>query len=735
MKMKNIIQISILAGVMSLCYACSGSEGELHEVTQEMQTSRGTDVEATATLETAGTLETILKEAHGDDVANITKLTITGSYNGADHNFVLGTLKNLHTLDMKGATIVADSENGYSLGWGTYYLKDNTVSYRMFHTLEALKSLVLPDNLQAIDESGLAYLPIESMELPASVTSLGSYAFQRCKELLEVKLNEGITTIPEYCFYNCEKLIKIEMPASVTSLGRYAFQECKELSEVKLSGEITSIPEGCFYECGKLSKIEIPASVEKLESNAFYHCTLDDFTLFQHISSFGSYAFSGNNFKELSLTDKITEIGHGVFEYNEFLTKVDFLCNITSLPENLFYSCKNLSSLSLSPSITAVEARVFFECNQLVDYTPFANVTDVGYYAFHKCGFTELNLPEGVTKIGGAAFSNLAISTLTLPSTLVEIGNDAFNACHNLTTITVPASVTIVGGSFFDNCTGLTSVFWNAAADVPGISTNSWYDDDISPNILLYINNENIKVDASWKNLIMNGVAQSITITPQERFHCPQEFTAKNISYTRNFGLRTSIGGNEGWETIVLPFVPTAYAHESKGVVAPFDSETDTKKHFWLRSLTTEGFADVVAMEANKPYIISMPYCSSYADEYNLNGNVTFSATDVTVAATPETLESAAGPGFALQPVYAPKETSVSIYALNVRNWLDSYAQGSVFAHSLDDTVQPFEAYAFLTEAKSVRTRVIGVGGNTNDKSRSVAKNTTGIPQKEDMGY
>ena len=690
MKMKNIIQISILAGVMSLCYACSGSEGELHEVTQEMQTSRGTDVEATATLETAGTLETILKEAHGDDVANITKLTITGSYNGADHNFVLGTLKNLHTLDMKGATIVADSENKYTTsGWDGYYLKDNTVTYRMFHALETLKSLILPDNLQTIGEHGLAYLSIES----------------------------------------------IEIPASVTSLGRYAFQECKELSEVKLSGEITSIPEGCFYGCGKLSKIEMPASVEKLESQAFYNCALDDFTLFQNILSFGSYAFSGNNFKELSLTDKITEMGHGVFEYNVLLTKVDFLCNMTSLPENLFYSCQSLNSVTLAPSITAVEARAFYECNQLVDYTPFANVTDVGYYAFHKCGFTELNLPEGVTKIGGAAFSNLAISTLTLPSTLVEIGNDAFNACHNLTTITVPASVTIVGGSFFDNCTGLTSVFWNAAADVPGISTNSWYDDDISPNILLYINNENIKVDASWKNLIMNGVAQSITITPQERFHCPQEFTAKNISYTRNFGLRTSIGGNEGWETIVLPFVPTAYAHESKGVVAPFDSETDTKKHFWLRSLTTEGFADVVAMEANKPYIISMPYCSSYADEYNLNGNVTFSATDVTVAATPETLESAAGPGFALQPVYAPKETSVSIYALNVRNWLDSYAQGSVFAHSLDDTVQPFEAYAFLTEAKSVRTRVIGVGGNTNDKSRSVAKNTTGVPQKEDMGY
>lgn len=490
MKMKNIIQISILAGVMCLCYACSSSEGELHEVTQEMQASRGTDIEATAALETAGTLETILKEAHGDDVANITKLTITGSYNGADHNFVLGTLKDLHTLNMKGATIVADRENGYSYNWDKYYLKDNTVTCRMFHALKALKTLVLPDNVNVIADYGLAGLPIESVEF-SGINQIGSYAFSECEELVEVKV-EGI-----------------------------------------------ALSEGMFI---------------------------------------------------------------------------------------------------------------------------------------------------------------------------------------------IPASVISVGQNFIMGCKRLTSVSWNAAVDVPYV-----YDVKVSSNILLYVNSENIKVNASWKNLIVNGVAQNITITPQERFHCPQEFTAKNISYTRNFGLRTSIGGNEGWETIVLPFVPTAYAHESKGVIAPFDSEIDTKKHFWLRGLTTEGFADVVTMEANKPYIVSMPNSDAYADEYNLNGNVTFSATDVTVAATPETLESAAGPGFALQPVYAPKETSVAIYVLNVRSWLDSYERGSVFAHSLDDIVQPFEAYAFLTEAKSVRTRVIGVSGNTIGKSRSVVKNTSGVPHKEDM--
>ena len=733
MKIKNIIQVSVLAGVMSLCYACSGSEDGLNEVAQEIQASRGTDVEATAALETAGTLETILKEAHGDDVANITKLTITGSFNGADRNFLASTLTNLHTLDMKGATIVADSENGYEAGWGTYYLKDNTVTLGMFTGFLALKTLVLPDNLLAIEREGFSQFPIESIEVPASVTSLGAYAFYSCESLKSVKLNEGLTSISDYCFYNCTQLVEIEIPASVTSLGRYAFSNCEKLAEVKLKANVTSIPEYCFDRCYALSKIELPATVEKLEYEAFSECSLTDFTPFENVTSFGTRAFDYCDFTEVKLSDKVTEMSTEVFAHCESLTSVEFLCNLSSVPNSTFSGCSNLSSVTLASSIVSVGNYSFSECGLLTDYAPFTNLTNIGSYAFHQCGFTDLNIPEGVTKLENAAFSNLPIQTLTLPSTLTEISDNVFNACHNLTTITVPTSVTTVGGSFFDNCTGLTSVFWNAAVDVPGISTN-YKDRDISPNVLLYVTNENIKVDGSWKNLIINGVAQNLTLVAERPFHCPQEFTAKKISYTRNFNLSTSIGGNEGWETIVLPFVPTAYTHKDKGVIAPFDSETDTKKHFWLRGLTADGFADVTAMEVNKPYIISMPNSSDYAADYNLNGEVTFSAENVTVAVTPEPLSEAAGPGFALQPVYRQKATSISVYTLNVSNWLDSYGKGSVFAHSLERAVQPFEAYAFLTDGKAARrTRVINVGKNTSDSRAVTPKNTTGIPQKEDM--
>lgn len=665
MKIKNIIQVSILAGVMGLCYACSSGESELNEVTSDVHASRGADVEATVTLETAGTLETVLKEAYGDDVANIAKLSITGLYNAADHSFIIESIKDLHTLDMKNATIVGNDTIGFKGMYGYIrYLSDNSIASGMFSHLSTLKTLIFPDNLEKIEDYGCSNLLIKS----------------------------------------------IDIPESVTSIGYSAFSTCEELAEVKIKANVDSIPSNCFNGCLKLSKIEIPSTVEAVRFGAFKDCALTDFTPFENVKSFGTRAFERCDFKELILSDKVTKMDTEVFIHNDSLTTVEFSCNLSSVPEHTFEGCVNLSNVSLATSIESVGGYAFDGCGSLTDYSPFAHVKEIGVSSFSKCGFLELKLPEGVTTIGDYAFAH----------------------CYSLRTVTIPKSITTIGNSFMQYCVNVTSVFWNAAINVE-------YDYTINPNVLLYLTDENIKVNnynGSWKNIIVNGVANNITLSEGRRYHCPQEFLAKKISYTKKFNLTTSIGGNEGWETIVLPFVPTAYTHKDKGVIAPFDSEINTKKYFWLRELMSDGFVDVTVMESHKPYIISMPNSYDYADDYNLNGDITFSAENVTVAVTPEPLESVVGPGFALQPVYVNKETSVSVYSLNVSKLIDSYGKGSVFAHSLDRAVQPFEAYAFLTDSKSSRrARVINISKYASKSRTAIKKNTSGIPQKSDMAY
>ena len=48
----------------------------------------------------------------------------------------------------------------------------------------------------------------------------------------ELIIPQGVTSIGDYAFYNCENLTRVEIASSVTSIGRYAFQGCTSLSSL-----------------------------------------------------------------------------------------------------------------------------------------------------------------------------------------------------------------------------------------------------------------------------------------------------------------------------------------------------------------------------------------------------------------------------------------------------------------------------------------------------------------------
>lgn len=730
--MKNIIRMSILAGVMGLSYACTGSEGELSEITSSVHASRGTELEATANLETAGTLESVLKEAHGDNVVNITKLTLTGNYNAVDHRFLRDSLAALTDLDMEGVTIVG-GDSTYrapnSHDWNNlknFKLTDNTIGQNMFSHLELTK-LVIPNNVVKIEDYGFASTKLKTFEIPASVISMGQTVCENVETLEEVKVLANINELPNSSFANCKNLRKVELSSTITSLGKRAFDNCESLTDFSYFKNVTTLGSETFYNCG-FTSIEFHEGLTGLYREAFHVCrSLSSVKFSSTIKEIGMDVFMGTSIQRLVVPETVTSLDNKCFRGMGALTSVELLAEVEEVPWEAFAQCPNLEEITLSPTIKSIGSTAFAGC-KLKDYTPFKNITTIGNRAFRNNQFTSIDLPEGVESIGELAFWGNPLINVTLPSTLTSIRGGAFEDTE-LTTLTIPETVTSVEGSLINDCESLTSLFWNTSVDLPDAS-------NVNKNCLVYLTNDKVKTN-NWKNIILNGYATSIELVASGYynsypFHCPQEFTAKTITYTRDFDLATSIGGNEGWETIVLPFTPTEYAHAEKGVIAPFDSETDTKKHFWLRELSEDGFVDVATMEVNKPYIISMPNCDEYVEEYNLDGTITFTAKDVTVAQTPSSLEPVSGKDFSLQPVYSDVEESVSIYTLNTNVNVDGYKYGSVFKRSLAK-VQPFEAYAFYQGRSSSST--IGISQNTATGRATIKANMTGIPQKEDMRY
>ncbi len=145
-----------------------------------------------------------------------------------------------------------------------------------------------------------------------------------------------------------------------------------------------------------------------------------------------------------------------------------------------------------------------------------------------------------------------------------------------------------------------------------------------NPNLLVYVT-EASKAPAGVQNVVINGVAEEIILTDatgNNNFYCPQSFTARSISYSRDFSQTTEIEVCRGWETIALPFDVQSITHESHGALTPFGGESSGYQ-FWLRQLSDNGLARATRIEANRPYLISMPNNSIYPSVYNQNGKVT----------------------------------------------------------------------------------------------------------------
>lgn len=282
----------------------------------------------------------------------------------------------------------------------------------------------------------------------------------------------------------------------------------------------------------------------------------------------------------------------------------------------------------------------------------------------------------------------------------------------NLKTACLPASLTACGKELFAGNKQLAAITWNANSNMPA-EVLSGID---NPNLLLYVNTKSY-APASLKNVVAGGIADDITLTEPSaeqasagNFYVPTPFTAKKISYTRNFKQETEIGICQGWETISLPFEAQTITHEENGKIAPFAKGDAEAKPFWLYELAPNGgFQATATMKANTPYIISMPNSQSYSDEYILGGNVTFSAENVEISTTQQA--SAKNNNREFITSFEQVGKAKGIYALNVGEKYEGYLPGSIFVEDFTN-VRPFEAYLTTAEAAASFSRQFG-GGTT----------------------
>ena len=135
--------------------------------------------------------------------------------------------------------------------------------------------------------------------------------------------------------------------------------------------------------------------------------------------------------------------------------------NVTSIGDNAFNHCTDLTGVTISNSITTIGKDAFKNCtslasiivdngNQLFDSRDDCNAIIETKTNILLVGCKNTIIPNGVTSIGDKAFENcIGLTDIIIPNSVTSIGDEAFKNCIGLTSFIIPNSVTTVGHSVF----------------------------------------------------------------------------------------------------------------------------------------------------------------------------------------------------------------------------------------------------------------------------------------------
>ncbi len=167
---------------------------------------------------------------------------------------------------------------------------------------------------------------IEEVEIPDTVTEIGSYAFHNFRKVKKINIPNSVTSIGRYAFYCCDSLISITIPNSVTSIGDWAFSDCSSLTSITIPESVTSIEDYAFDGCCSLASITIPESVTSIGRGTFNRCSsLTSITIPESVTSIEDYAFDGCcSLASITIPESVTSIGRGTFNRCSSLTNITY---------------------------------------------------------------------------------------------------------------------------------------------------------------------------------------------------------------------------------------------------------------------------------------------------------------------------------------------------------------------------------------------------------------------------
>ena len=160
-------------------------------------------------------------------------------------------------------------EKGY-----TYWIEDN-LTWKLYEdgTLNISGTGAMKNYSYSNNKSpACSNLSVTSIVIEEGVTSIGDYAFENCDNLTSITIPENVEIIGKGAFYSCDNLKDVTLQDGVKIIERTAFIWCGNLTNIVLPNSITSIGDWAFKDCTSLTSIKIPSSVTSID-DPFYNCS------------------------------------------------------------------------------------------------------------------------------------------------------------------------------------------------------------------------------------------------------------------------------------------------------------------------------------------------------------------------------------------------------------------------------------------------------------------------------
>lgn len=264
-----------------------------------------------------------------------------------------------------------------------------------------------------------------------NATIIPNNAFYNLSSIKSIDLNgnDKLVSIGSNAFYGCTALNVVNIPSSVQTLASTAFEGCYKLVEVVDERDSISISS---QPVNAPSVLNTYSTKEIRENRKNIVITDDGFEFYR--AGMGDLSDTSNN--DWYLVDYNHSLA--ALELPKSVSKDNVTINKYNLITHFAYDNALIESLSLPTTIISIGDSAFGGCINISDFEfSTANtleLVDIGENAFNGCAkISEVNFPASTTIIKYGAFRGcISLSIVKLPSSITTIEDNAFENCVSL---------------------------------------------------------------------------------------------------------------------------------------------------------------------------------------------------------------------------------------------------------------------------------------------------------------